>query len=542
MKNKRRRLNMKIESILKHIKKHQMKMNTLNQTISKFIKEFEMNVQFTINHNIYNSFVTIFQYENLQNGNQYKMIRHFYFDKEEEEDIEDEEEEGEEEYEDIEENEEEEIKEDKKKVSIRMNLLGEKRNKELEKIMKVLQTKEVKVGKIKGKEKEEKKSKKQIEIPVRWVQRTKKYVNFNQDITFYYFIKEDQNEIWEEYNYENHKLRSYQCDDLEGKSLEDYFMEHSEDIHQTEKIPLYLSDDYFDVEFNILNLFKMKVPNQSEEEYLGDYLKRLWKSNTNISVFDSFMNFILNRIGIMDKFLKIAQNKEKIDIEEFLKHRVPKEFDINQELIHYSGILDLDFGIRSIPNMESSLHEVGVFLKIIFNFLLILDRTTPHMEMNEEEQKELESGAIEMIDHELRFREIHANEETELQDTVENIQNVIHSFQDKLKTDFEEKTEIQKEFLQLLHDEMDKIDFGIKIKLFNEYMTEWLHTFYYDRKIPKSSFALYHQQLIQQFKILKDQSKWEKEKEVENIFLHWISIGDIQSVYKNIVGNLIQLI
>ena len=538
MKNKRRRL-MKIESILKHIKKHQTKIQTINHTISKFIKEFEMNIQFTLNHNIYNSFVTIFQHENLQNGNQYKMIRHFYFDgEEEEEDIDEEDREEEEDgFEDIE---EEEIKDDKKKVSIRMNLLGEKRNKELEKIMKVLQTKEVKVDK-KKKEKKEKTKGKKIEIPVRWVQRTKKYVNFNQDITFYYFIKEDQNEVWEEYNYENHKLRTYQCDDLEGKSLEDYFMEQSEDIHQMEKIPLYLSDDYFDVEFEMFNLFKIKVPNQTEEENLGDYLKRLWKSNSNISVFDSYINFILNRIGIMDKFLKIAQNKEKIHIEEFLKKKVPKEFDINQEMIYYSGILDLDFGIRSISGMELSLHEVGVFLKIIFNFILILDRTTPHMEISEEQEEDIESGAVEIVDHELRFREIHPNEETELQDTVENIHNVIHSFQEKLRSGLEEKKESEKEFLQLLHDEMPKIDFGIKMKLFNEYMTEWFHTFYYDKKIPNSSFVKYHQELIQQFKILKDQSKWEKEKEVENIFMHWISIGDIQSVYKNVVGTLIQL-
>ena len=184
---KENRRNMKIESILKHIKKHQSKIQTLNQTILKFIKEFEMNIQFSINHNIYNSFVTIFQYENLQNGNQYKMIRHFYFDKEEEEeDIEDEE--NKEEFEDIEEEEEEEkeIKEDKKKISIRMNVLGEKRHKELEKIMKVFQTKEIKMGKSK---KKDKKGGKKVEVPVCWVQRTKKYVNFNQDINFYYFIK-----------------------------------------------------------------------------------------------------------------------------------------------------------------------------------------------------------------------------------------------------------------------------------------------------------------------------------------------------------------
>ena len=205
------------------------------------------------------------------------------------------------------------------------------------------------------------------------------------------------------------------------------------------------------------------------------------------------------------------------------------------------GILDLDFGIRPIQGMEMSLHEVGVFLKIIFNFLLILDRTTPHMEINEEDVEEMKNGAIEIMDHELRFREINTNEETELQDTIENISNVIHSFQEKLKSEMNEKSESQKEFLQLLHDEIPKIDFGMKVKLFNEYMTEWLHTFYYDKKTPSSSFVKYHQQLVQQFKILKDPSKWEKEKEVENIFLHWISMGDIQSVYKNVVGNLIQL-
>ena len=105
------------------------------------------------------------------------------------------------------------------------------------------------------------------------------------------------------------------------------------------------------------------------------------------------------------------------------------------------------------------------------------------------DKDEVETGAIEILDHELRFREIHPNEETELQDTIENIHHVIHSFQEKLALGLEEKKESEKEFLQLLHDEMPKIDFGIKMKLFNEYMTEWLHTFYYDRKVSSSSFV-----------------------------------------------------
>ncbi len=64
--------------ILKNIKKHRKQFEEFDQTIKTFIKEFEMNINFNIHNNIYDSFITIYQYQNSKNGNILKFLRHFY--------------------------------------------------------------------------------------------------------------------------------------------------------------------------------------------------------------------------------------------------------------------------------------------------------------------------------------------------------------------------------------------------------------------------------------------------------------------------------
>ncbi len=567
---------MKIDHLLKTLRKHKKKNTSLHETISSFIKEFEMNVQFSINNNVYNSFQTILQLEDSNTGNQFKMIRHFYFYDEEmlqneDEDIiymeggedEDEEDDG---FEDIDEGDDEEEDDPKSKkkknnqvIEMKIDLRNSKRlealsktlskrssveqNKKDKKINSTIQKKleSLKNEKGKGKEKEKEKKKKKddplslyLKDHFKSLTQRKEFVDFNQDITFYYYIKEDQNELCEEYNFENHKLKSYQGDDLPDKTLDDYFLEHCEEVNTFDKIPIYLEKDYFDHEFSMFNLFKIDF--QGEKRPLGDYLRGLWNSNGNLSVFDSFLNYILNRILIMDKYIKMTENKEDDQWIEYMNIKLDKEMDMNKEIQFYSGKLDLQFGI---DNKIASIHEVGVFLKIIFTFILILDRSTPHKievenEDHEDEEDE-EEGVIEVeIENELRFHPILKNEKGELEETIDNVNDVIGSF-------FVHHSE-HKDIKQILHefnDDYNTILFGLRLKLFNEYMLEYLHKMYYNKTIKKSNFVSYHQEIMSDFKKILTPNI--DDKEIDSIIIKWSDLSDIQNMYKTIVGNIIQL-
>lgn len=576
---------MKIDHLLKTLRKQKKKNSSLQETISSFIKEFEMNIQFSINNNVYNSFQTILQLEDSNTGNQFKMIRHFYFYDEEmlqdggDEDMiymeggneDDEDEEGEEEFDDEEEEEDDDKKNSKKNkhvIEMKIDLRNSKRlealSKTLSKRGSVEQTKKdkkmnsmiqkklesLKNEKGREKEKDKKKKKNEKEDPLAFylknrysniqsLSKKKEFVDFNQDITFYYFIKEDQNELCEEYNFENHKLKSYQGDDLPDKTLDDYFLEHCEEVNTFDKIPIYLEKDYFDHEFSMFNLFKIDF--QGEKKPLGDYLKGLWIANGNLSVFDSFLNYILNRILIMDKYIKMTENKEDDRWIEYMNLKMDKEMDLNKEIQFYSGKLDLQFGIE---NKIASIHEVGVFLKIIFTFILILDRSTPHkleVESKEDEGDEDEDeeddnfeDIEEEVENELRFNPILKTELGELEETIENVNQVIGSF-------FVHHSE-HKDIKQILHefnDDYNTILFGLRLKLFNEYMLEYLHKMYYNKTIKTSNFVSYHQEIMNDFKKILTPNV--DDKDVDSIIVKWSDLADIQNMYKTIVGNIIQL-
>ncbi len=580
-------------TILKNIKKHRKNVEQFEQTIKSFIKEFEMNINFNIHNNIYDSFITIYQYENIKNGNIFKYLRHFYYyepgmDDEEEydENLENDDIENDIDYEDAEEESDidnnDKNKKENKKNQIRIEITPIFKNKNGKNKYKESNDKNDKNNKndkndknnknTKNKKKNNRKddnnelnNKKEInrksllnklKVPLlkdieKKITKPKKYIDFNHDVTLYYFIAKDKNEFVEEYGYENGKLKYYEGNDLE-ESLDDTFMQHCDDLHQIEKVPVLLSKDYFDHEFTLLNMFK--IEQKKEKIGLGDFFKKLWVENGNISIFDSYLNYILNRFLLLDKFIKLnKKDEEDDDINNIIQQKINKELDIDQDFLYYIGKLDLDYGIIN-RSKYSSFHEIGVFLKIVFIFLTFLDRTSC---LSDEEEKEEE------FYNELRFYDIQDSERGEFEEVLENLSTTFESFFDiddsedneldfnnikNLKVIPYEKIdnlEIQKDILPkhiklFFEKDYESILFGIKIKLWNEYMTEYLNKMYYDKTFnKKSSFINCYDEFINDVKLLI-QRKYDA-KTLENILMKWEEYKDIHTLYETIVGSIIRL-
>ncbi len=591
--------------IIKNIKKHRKNMEQFEQTIKTFIKEFEMNVNFNIHNNIYDSFITIYQYENVKNGNILKYLRHFYYydpnDDDEENDDEEEnfKKDDENNIDYLEEEDEDENEEKGKKGEIRIEITpifkkdktkkgknkkeqikNKKEKEEDKKESKKDLKKETKIKESKD-AKETKDSKKNVKefkrlmnlpklnLPLlkdieKKITKPKKFIDFNHDITFYYYISDDKNLFVEEYGYENSKLKYYEGNDLD-EELDDTFMQHCDDLHSIEKRPIMLTSDYYDHEFGLFNLFE--IENKKERKGLGDFLKKLWMENSNISIFDSYLNYIMNRFLLLDKFIKINRKEEEDnDIQYIIQKKINKELDVDQDFLYYLGKLDLDFGIIN-RSKYSSFHEVGVFLKIVFIFLTILDRTTC---LTDEEEKEQE------FYNELRFYDIQEVEKGEFEEVFENLSNTLESFfeidddedeeegnNDKKEIDSNINPKRDIENLKLIpYEKIDSLNiqmeilpkhiklffekdvksilFGIRMKLWNEYMMEYLNKMYYDKTInKKSSFIKCYDEFINDIKLLI-QHKYD-EKVLENILMKWEEYKDIHILYNTIVGNIIHL-
>ena len=523
------------------MKKHKKNVSTFKFTVETFIKELEMNIQFGLNNNIYNSFMTIHQsgFHNSKSNDDFRMVRLFYYFDEEEYEmdiVEDEEyidikdlmkkgkmqgnlknsilllkDKGEEDEKDEDEDDDEEKKEETNRKNNDKLKMNNKKNKMMKKD-----------NNIKNKKTNKKENKK--EIFNKWKKRNKNYIDFNQDITFYYYIDKDNNELIEEYGFENNKLRIYEADDLEEETIDDIFMEHCEDIYNTEKIALNLSEDYFDYEFEIWNI--LKIDNKVEKTGLGEYLRLLWKSNRSISNFDKYLNYIVNRIIIMDKYLKYINDEEDSDVIKYLKMNINKENDIDQETKLFMGKLDLEFGIVD-KWKYTGIHEVGVFLKNLLNFMIILDRTTASREREDR-------------DNELRFDEIKNIEYNELEDVIGNFTDLMDSI--LLDERYMREDNEQKKMIEELKPDIESILFGMKIILLNRYMSEHLNEYYFNIEYNEkdSLYVKKYDEIKDDFKMIL-QNKME-EKELEKIIMKWNYLSDIREFYDLIVGNIIKLV
>ncbi len=574
-----------IQNIIKNINKYRKNSLKYNETLKSFIKEFEMNIQFNIHNNIYDPFVTIHQIEENKNGNIMKFIRHFYYYDESMEDIENLEDDGEEEdfeedendvqYDDDIDTEEKDKKGNVGKIHIKITpIYANKKEQKIKNKKDSLEikkeNKENKIQKkqsVKKDEKNVKEGKRNKNFPLllnysKKITKPKRYVDFNQDITFYYYIANDKNEFCEEYGYENCKLKYYEGTDLDDKSLDDAFMEHCDELHSMEKAALTLTNDYFDHEFMLFNLFTIenkKLENKNKNIKLGDFFKKLWIQNSNISSFDSYINYIQNRFILVDKFIKLnsqklKKNNEENNILEIMQQKINKELDMDLDIMYYLGKLDLDFGINNSNFTENQIQEIGKFLKIIFVFLNILNRTVALTDEEEEQNVNQEDDFY----NELRFYDILESEKGEFEEVFENLSESIESFFDSdiidSNKDSNQLVVIKEDSLDSINplevlpnhikhfykNDLDAILFGIRMKLWNEYMEEYLNKMYYDKSfMKKSQFIKYYDEYINDIKILISH-KYDN-KILENILIKWEEFKNINSLYTIIVGNIINL-
>ena len=574
----------------KKIHKHARKNKKLIKSISSFIQQQEMNVQFEINKNIHNSFMTIYQKDDKEINQKFRFIRHFYYaDDKDDEEEKDDEEQSLEETQSV----EDEDNGNKNKLEIQIDLKQlltgnfsiqndkdsdddsdddggqvelvlegggrdnriekEEENKKVSKTIRnwVPEKSSPKKNKKNKKNKENKEKINQIFKQLKtkmnslsFKNKTKKnkkkyYIDCCQDRTCYYHILDSKLEFADEINYENHKLKYYEGDDLDENSFEDEFTRHCEQIHSKEKTPIYLSEDYFNHEFSMLNIFQIQHENNIEK--FGDYCKQLWLSNGNMSVFDSFLNYIMNRMVMMDNYIKKEINEEKDEIVDYMNYPINKELDINLDCKYFMGRLDLLFGIENKLD-KLSFHECGVFLKILLQLFMIFDRTTC-VSQQAQTLEDIQQMEDEESEHELRFYSIHKTEKGELEEIVSKFEDSITLFFYQYKN--------HKEFQQILQQSnitMNSLVFGFKMKLFNEYMSEYIHKMFYDKKITsqKTSFVSFYDECIEDYKkILSIQSHKKGfstiSKDIQSILIKWNEYSNIHHLYTFIMKDILSI-
>jgi hypothetical protein len=510
-----------MDILLEQIKEHQSKRTQHIHSLQHFIQQNEMKTQFLMNQNIYQSFATIYQSIDSTSGDQFKFVRHFYYDKEDDNEEEEDEEENDKNI-DIQENEETGMK--SITIDIDIPLQQKKKHKMKSKEKSTVKPSRQFIQKSKPKEEtdddftDEENTQlvpfkpKKYHSSFHKMKKPIHYSNFHCDVVFYYHIKKDNNEMSEEYNYDNHKLKSFYGEDLDTNTLDDDFMQYSEEVNSYPKVPLTLKKNYFDTEFQFFNVFSIHIPHQIEKIGLGDYLKQLWLKNTNISVYDSIQNFFLNRFYILDNYMKQEYPlSHEITLQDFINRKIHKEFTMDEDFHSSIGKYNFDYAILNRASTDS-LHEIGVFMKIIYIFMMILDRTTP---LQDEELHEME------FENELRFSKIQLNEKKELQHSLHQMKLMFHS----LQSHFDKKNEMEKECLEKMVEEKEGIFFGMKIKLWNRFMKEWIHKYFY--QMENKEFA--YLQFCEKIKTNLQQTD----------FIQYYQYSDIYHEMNSITGNLL---
>jgi hypothetical protein len=223
------------------------------------------------------------------------------------------------------------------------------------------------------------------------------------------------------------------------------------------------------------------------------------------------------------------------------------------DTMYYLGKLDLDFGINNNNFTDNQIQEIGKFLKIIFVFLNILNRTVA---LTDEEESESSNNEEDDFYNELRFYDILESEKGEFEEVFENLSESIESFFDSdiINKDSNLLVDLKEDSLEIINNfevlpnhikhfyknDLDAILFGIRMKLWNEYMEEYLNKMYYDKTfMKKSQFIKYYDEYVNDIKILISH-KYDN-KILENILIKWEEFKNIHTLYNTIVGNIINL-
>jgi hypothetical protein len=144
---------------------------------------------------------------------------------------------------------------------------------------------------------------------------------------------------------------------------------------------------------------------------------------------------------------------------------------------------------------------------------------------------------IEEYENELRFCSIHKNEKGEFEEIVSKFKDSITLFFYKYKNHPEFQTIFQKSNIT-----MESLVFGFKIKLFNEYMSEYIHKMFYDKKnkSQRTSFVTFYDECISDYKtILSFENKKQKSllisKDIQTILFKWNEYSTRVCIYKQYV-------
>ena len=272
-----------------------------------------------------------------------------------------------------------------------------------------------------------------------------KYINHRLIINIFKYIDKDQNFIEEKYEYINYKLQKYYCCDIETKEyLENSFNYCSAKMRNNDNNLLNVNQTYFDEEFKLFNIFS------KNQMFFGDYLKELWIKNCESNehnILEPFINLLVHKIKLLNTF--INKNTSEINIK--------KDLNLNDDFKFIIGDLNIYCG-GEYENVSFALKNIFNFLKLLFVFLCLLERTNINKK----------------IEFELKYIENKKNHKifNEFNESFMSSLNII------MEKDKYRGSKNYDKLVNILNE--DNISFSFKMVLFNNYFESILNTYYYD--------------------------------------------------------------
>ena len=189
----------------------------------------------------------------------------------------------------------------------------------------------------------------------------KEYVNHKLKLLIFYYLDKDDNYVLEDYEYINNKLNNYSCNDIDNKdSYNVIFRNKSKKTKDEDNNLLNVKLDYFDEEFNLLNIFHKDNKND-----FGDYLKKLWIDNCNSKEHNLFEPLIKSLI-IKIKLIDFINDKSKV--KNSFNYDIKKDLTLDDEFKFIIGDLNIN-------NRNNNLKYIFKFYKLLLVFICKLENT-----------------------------------------------------------------------------------------------------------------------------------------------------------------------
>lgn len=277
----------------------------------------------------------------------------------------------------------------------------------------------------------------------------KEYVNNKLKLLIFYYLEKDDNYILEDYEYVNNKLNNYSCIDIDNKdSYNVIFKNKSKKTKDEDNNLLNVKLDYFDEEFNLLNIFHKDNKND-----FGEYLKKIWIENCNSKEHNLFEPLIKSLI-IKIKLINFINNKSKI--KNSFNHNIKKDLTLDDEFKFIIGDLNI------FNNNNNNLKYIFKFYKLLLVFICKLENTNISID-----QQMLLKYDIEIIN------EVNNGNCNTINSFVKNVENSL-----QLIYMNENDSNYYKKLTNNLKN--NNIIFSLKIILFSDYFEYILNKNYYD--------------------------------------------------------------